>query len=611
MPLALRWKAVIALLIGLGSTLLSALLYFQVPRITGLDWAVYDSLTKNQSSLAPEPRIVIIAIDDDTFANLDIFENVELRPHHARLIKGLHDAKAQSLLIDIHFENRWLADEDAKLQKAITEASPMRILLPLEPGPLAVDSSEMGGYRIEFRDIIFRADSQRGVNLIQMKPLILDGDARGIYTLVRDHSVSPPRILPSGPVAMAAISMGVDLASITFDPDSVSLKIGPLVIPSGPDGEMGVRFLKPSTDFEIIEYSDALKLLETPEGGSKFSDKLVLLGGLRDSDADTASTVVGQMSGVEFMANALNTVLKADEGTTTRAEDWKGLTFAAFIAISVTAVLVAGRKIASLSLIPLIGIASLGIPYLGFMAAKTWLPAVPAVLSFLIALPLALVVDAARARHIAERSIPAFLKEDRKEDEDEQAVILFVDIRGSTDLVATVGVEEGRRILSSVLKAIIPVVESERGEVERSLGDGLMGIYRSRKNPDFRLNAIRSVNRMQEAILPLAEEVMSKHKKQLALSFGLEEGSIAGRILQTSSHHEWSSYGIDIHMAARLQAEAGRQHVACVIGPRLQESIPPGYETAPLAPFLPKGFSGEIVPFVLGTLEHGITARLD
>ena len=140
------------------------------------------------------------------------------------------------------------------------------------------------------------------------------------------------------------------------------------------------------------------------------------------------------------------------------------------------------------------------------------------------------------------------------------------------------------------------VVTKHGGEVERTLGDGLLAIYRKCDSDRYVQHAIDSVNSMREAIAELNQDRFEGFPP-LDLTFGLEEGVIAGRRTQAQGREEWGSFGRTIHLAARLQAECKNQNTQILIGPRLAELAGKTVPLLKMRPFEARGFSGTVQPY--------------
>ena len=63
------------------------------------------------------------------------------------------------------------------------------------------------------------------------------------------------------------------------------------------------------------------------------------------------------------------------------------------------------------------------------------------------------------------------------EGERKSITALFVDIKGSTDLIADLDPEEARAILDPTLKLMMDAVHRYEGYVAQSMGDGIFALF--------------------------------------------------------------------------------------------------------------------------------------
>jgi class 3 adenylate cyclase len=63
------------------------------------------------------------------------------------------------------------------------------------------------------------------------------------------------------------------------------------------------------------------------------------------------------------------------------------------------------------------------------------------------------------------------------EGERNQVTVLFADIKGSTELIQSLDVEDAQRLLDGAIKVMMDAVHRYEGTVSRALGDGIMALF--------------------------------------------------------------------------------------------------------------------------------------
>lgn len=590
------------LVVGLAAAVLAILLADRVAWIGNLELRALDFANLAARRIDADPRILVIGIEADTFGTLGAVGGRLDRRRHAELIQGLNEADAASIGFDLMFTELGDPDEDYALEHALAD-SRVPVTAVLEEGAFSRDSSAPAGVRMYFRDIAVPVDIAPKFGLSHALPFAPDGTVRGFYAVMEDWSFEPRRALPH--LALASY------AALAGEQREVRLSDGTLTVGGrewkvGPDYELIVSWLGPEQDFERIEYAEALEALRSAEGRERFRGKAVLVG--RTDGADEANTPVGRIPGVWFVANALNSLLAGRPLTRLPVE--AGWLWSLAIACGVGVLVAPLRR--GRALLGVLGVLAGGLAVsFGLLAwADVWLAGSTPFLAGLLAAGLGTAYSAASSSKLVERFVPAFIRKGRREDVPEKAAVLFVDVRGSTSLVAAIGPADGRELLSRSVRCLTDAAKQAGAEVERTQGDGLVAVFRENEHADYATRAIRCVEEMQRCIEPVSDWLTTQHGKPVRLWFGLEAGTITGRVLESQGRDEWSIYGLDVHLAARLQAECSSQKVAVLIGPKLARLVEPELPLEPMQSFLPKGFAEPVQPYTFDNVEHPRGERL-
>lgn len=122
-----------------------------------------------------------------------------------------------------------------------------------------------------------------------------------------------------------------------------------------------------------------------------------------------------------------------------------------------------------------------------------------------------------------------------------QRTILFADLRGSTSLFETLGNAAATTVVTRNVDELARIVRLHRGQVVKTLGDGLMAVY------DAPLPAARSADRMHDAQSRLAAAAGS------GVALKLQVGIAHGEVVEVGN----DCFGDAVNVAARLLDHAG------------------------------------------------------
>jgi adenylate cyclase len=149
-----------------------------------------------------------------------------------------------------------------------------------------------------------------------------------------------------------------------------------------------------------------------------------------------------------------------------------------------------------------------------------------------------------------------------------EAVVLFVDLAGFTDLSKRIGPHETVRVLDRVFTAFDDIVARHGLERVKTMGDGYIAIggTSDKRQDDLQLGA-QAAHQMVKAVARMAEEF----GLPLGLRVGLHVGPVIGGVIgrERPTYDYW---GDTLNIAARLEmtGEAGRVHCSEAIYWRLR-----------------------------------------
>src|SRR5215831_1821319 len=154
-------------------------------------------------------------------------------------------------------------------------------------------------------------------------------------------------------------------------------------------------------------------------------------------------------------------------------------------------------------------------------------------------------------KHLAEQILAsrAALEGERK-----QVTVLFVDLKGSTELIAALDPEEAQALLDPALHIMMEAVHRYEGTVNQVLGDGIMALFGAPlAHEDHAVRACYAALAMQAGIRRYADEVRRTHGVEIQIRVGLNSGEMVVRTVGNDLHMDYSAVGQTTHLAARME----------------------------------------------------------
>ena len=140
------------------------------------------------------------------------------------------------------------------------------------------------------------------------------------------------------------------------------------------------------------------------------------------------------------------------------------------------------------------------------------------------------------------------------EGERKQVTVLFADIKGSTELIASLDPEAARRLLDPVLHLMMEAVHRYEGTVNQVLGDGIMALFGAPvAHEDHAARACYAALAMQAAMQRYTEEVRRTQGLEVQIRVGLNAGEVVVRAIGNDLHMDYSAVGQTTHLAARME----------------------------------------------------------
>jgi adenylate cyclase len=211
--------------------------------------------------------------------------------------------------------------------------------------------------------------------------------------------------------------------------------------------------------------------------------------------------------------------------------------------------------------------------------------------SVLIAVVVALVLfalsasrEATRRRRLA-RFLPSELVSRLADDDDtlrsgrrQQAVIAFVDMRGSTAIAENLDPQQLSAFLSAFRRRVMRLARLHGGVVDKFIGDGALVVFGlPEPRPD---DAVRAVIFASDLVEVIARwNVKGEHAVAVRIGVGIHCGEVFSGIIGEDARYEFTVLGDTVNVAARLE-QATKVHAVPVLA---SEAVRRAAGAAPVA----------------------------
>ncbi len=153
--------------------------------------------------------------------------------------------------------------------------------------------------------------------------------------------------------------------------------------------------------------------------------------------------------------------------------------------------------------------------------------------------------------HLAQRILTS---RGAVEGERKQVTVLFADIKGSLELIASSDPEQTHLLLDSAIGAMMDAVHRYEGTVNKVLGDGIMALFGAPLAlEDHAVRACYAALAMQDAVRRAAEQARSKFGVEPQIRVGLNSGEVVVRAIGNDLSMDYDAIGPTTHLAGRME----------------------------------------------------------
>ncbi len=549
-----RLVLLIAIALFTGA-LLHAVTLRWLPQVHNLELLAYDQHMKNMPRLKPDPRLVLIGMNDGSLPHLNRTSYPLPRRMHGHLVEELHRGGARVIGFDMWFQDA-IPEEDARFAASIGRHGKIVAALMSET---EIDHGE------------------EITTFTPPPPLLRPYIQASSLWVQRSFGSSVRWYLPYPSDAQTAerhLHIAVNLVASYYDVADTTPSIrntfdlGPIHAPIGEQGETLIRYIGPKGSFPYVPYSEVYDgSWRKKRGANFFKDKIVLVGLISDFE-DRQNTPQSDMQGVEILMNATQTLLQnnwirhQNEQTNFCAE----LALCLLLSLAVWRFGIVGGAIC----LPAMALAwSLFADRL-FASTGLWMDTVEPLGALAATFALTSLAELAAVRRKFSRFMPrkdadfALRTDDLEAHTTEQeAAIVFADIRQYTNLSETLPSETLERLLQEYFLAGEQAAQQYAGDVDKFVGDELMvrfdaqphwasNVPRSIRQEPNALRAVRWAMAMQEFAAKLDRSGIAG-EIGFRIGIGLSAGTVRIGMVGAKNRLQATAIGDAVNLASRLQ----------------------------------------------------------
>ncbi|MBI3912086.1 MAG: adenylate/guanylate cyclase domain-containing protein [Armatimonadetes bacterium] len=549
------WRLLTLLLIALLVPAVSRWLVARWPTIHKLELLAYDWHCRSLSRRAPDARIVIVGMDEESLEHLPLKHRTYPLPRtlHARIVDILREAGARVIAFDVMF-TRSVPEEDRPFAEAIRRHG--RVVTGIEPAEQWVENGEE---RVTFKEPAPLLRPHVIASSLLVPPEL--GKVRWFLPYPVDDRTAK-RYLHFAVAVVAAYYGEVNQTPVVRR----QFQLGHIRAPTGGVGEILVRYAGPPGTFESVPYHEVFSGGWKERDPHLFRDKIVLLGAT-DPLVDQHDTPVGQMHGVEILAHATQTVL---QGTWLR----HGGQAANYLAKMALCLLLAA-SVWKLGLRRGSGMA-LGVGLLWVIASHQlfvrvglWVDTVETLGALAATYVLASAIEVRRMRRVFYRFMPSWVAErmlqapaeEPAQTAEREATVVFCDVRDYTALSEQLPAEVVEELLRRYFTAGEEAARRLGTELDKFVGDEIMLYFEARRGAEpHPLRAVRWALAMQEEAQRISDSGIAG-EMGFRVGVGIATGMVRVGTVGARKRIQHTVIGDAVNTASRLQwvaREVGR-----------------------------------------------------
>jgi adenylate cyclase len=549
-------------------------------RLDGVEHWALAQLFERRGERAHAAPIVIVTIDESTFAELDVQWPFP-RAMHAEVISRIAAGKPLAIGVDLLFDRPSTPADDQALGAVIAAAGNVVLGAAVTRDEQPVPGMSIGYDRETLNapiDVIrYGAAAVAPVNVVAD----LDGHVRR---------------------APLRIALGDEwIPGFDTQLHTIVARAGMRVAPLPTSSTFLINFRGGRNTYPWVSYYQVFRG-EMPS--EIFRDRIVLIGpttAVLHDQFPTAFARGGDMPGVEIHANALETLLR---GNPIREVPRPIPTSVAVLAALLGAMLVV-RLHAFRAFLAAVGVwlALVLIAYGTFALLDLWVrvmaPSLALVLGYGATVIESFVREQRERRRLSQFFSPDVVREVvRHKDEGSlttsrrTVTVLFSDIRGFTSISEKLEPEQVAEMLREYLSEMTEIVFKHGGTVDKYIGDCIMALYNVPfEDPEHAIKAVRTGLEFQEKTIAVSQRWEAKLGVAIRNGVGINTGEAVVGTLGSRQRLEYTAIGDAINLGSRLESITKEYKTNIIISEFTYEHVKDHFVTKELGDVTVKGKS--------------------
>jgi len=530
-----------------------------------------DAFLRLQVSDAPEPRVLVVDIDEASLAELGPWPWPRARLAHLVEILIAHYG-ARGVALDILLPAPTDTEGDTRLALLAAHG-------PLVPAqafdfdfagnrPQPVLDGQLGGAVSGY------AGGVPATGYIGNYPALAAAPHIGAIGFIPDADGAlrhVPLITRFGGKAYPALGLAL-----------VNCCSGKAPLSIGDTGMMRIPYARDWRAYTVVSAADILAQRIVPASASA---RLVLVGSSSLGMGDRVSTpLAANRPGLGVQATILSALLDRQEGKL--PAPWPGRLIACLFAlVSSVACTLLFPRLSAAACVALLGASSALWLLLAYVAAPhdpLFAPVGPLATNLFllaVAVPYQWQQAQRRSRHLLQTLrqyvAPAVVEQLlRSEEEDplrprlRDVTTLVADMEGYTSQVETLPVEEAAKLTRDFLDCLTGPVIDHQGTLDKYTGDGMMAFWGAPLPLDEHADlALDAASAMRERVAALSAARVALGHKPLRVRIGIESGAAMAGDFGTTFRSIYTAVGDSVNTAARLEQVARDFPHDVIIGP--------------------------------------------
>ena len=579
---------------GIGLLCGAVVLLFSVtPLGTLLELKGYDLLHVPRRSAPPPKEIVLVAIDEPSFAELQK-QWPWPRSLHARLVDSLNRSGAAVIGFDILFSEPSRPEEDAAFADALKKAGNVVLASDISTSDNAQFQQEM---------------------LIEPLPQFSRYAWTGLVTVPIDKDFVLRRLMTVKP---GEHLFAEQIASRYLKRTSA--------IPE----HAYISYISPPGSIPTVSYYQALEPAEFLPSGF-FTGKIVIVGRATTASPEPQKNLVDYfatpflflssaksrlMSGMELHAIITDNVVTSQFVAAINTF-WKSLIFA-LCGIAGSFLHFRWRPIAGALMTGCLCILYLAAAYATFAYYRLWTPTLTVLFSFLLPYGIFGVmayIQSERKKREIKKAFSHYLSpavlESVLSDPDNiklggkkvTATVLFADIAGFTTMSEQLQPEVISNLLNTYMSAMASIILRHKGTIDKFIGDAIMAFWGA-PLPDAGQagNACRAALDMQERLKTLKKEFREKGLPDISVRIGINTGPVIAGNMGSAELFDYTVLGDTVNLASRLENANKQFGTGILISASTYQEIADMVDVRPLGTIRVKGKAEQIAVYELLSL---------